>query len=98
MKTAWLVAIVVAFNNETKFVFSSHNHHLDVLNQLVKNGGSPVGLLRFVKENGAVQGYYRPFEEYANEPWVKEYFAGLLANATEIIAMSRERPMFPKAY
>ena len=97
-KTAWLVAIAVAFNNETQFVFSSQNHTLDALNQLVKNGGSPIGLLRFVKENGSIQGYYRPFDEYANEPWVKEYFAGLLANAKEIIGLSREGPQFPTSY
>ncbi len=97
-KTAFLVVIAVAFNTETKFVFSSHNHLLEALNQLVENGGSPVGILRFVRENSSVQGYYRPFEEYADAPWVKDYFSGLLSHAGEIIALSREGPDFPTAY
>jgi len=88
-KKAWLVAIAVGFQQETKFVFSSGSHHLEDLNRLVKNGGSPIGLLRFDKENSSVQGSYRPFEEYANESWVNEYLAGLLENTGEIIAMSQ---------
>ncbi len=85
-KHAWLVAIVVGFPQETKFAFSSSSHPLEDLNRLVKNGGSPIGLLRFDKENSSVQGSYRPFEEYENESWVKEYLAGLLEHTGEIIA------------
>jgi hypothetical protein len=90
-KKAWLVAIAVGFQQETKFVFSSGSHQLEELNRLVKSGGSPIGLLRFDKENSSVQGSYRPFEEYANESWVNEYLAGLLENTGEIIAMSQMR-------
>ena len=97
-KNAWLVAIAVGFENETKFVFSSHRHPLEELNQLVQKGGSPIGLLRFDKENSTVQGSYRPFEDYANEEWVKKYFAGLLDNAGEIIDLSKEKHSFPTAY
>jgi hypothetical protein len=90
-KKAWLVAIAVGFPQETKFVFSSGSHPLDDLNRLVKSGGSPIGLLRFDKENSSVQGSYRPFEEYANESWAQEYLAGLLENTGEIVAMSQMR-------
>jgi len=83
---AWLVAIVVGFPHETKFAFSSSSHPLEDLNKLVQNGGSPVGLLRFDKENSSVQGSYRPFAEYETESWVKEYLAGLLEHTPEIIA------------
>lgn len=96
-KKVWLVAIAVGFENETKFVFSSQRHPLEELNQMVKKGGSPIGLLRFDKENGTIQGSYRPFEEYENEAWVKEYFAGLLANSGEIIALSQHKYTFPAA-
>ncbi len=96
-KTAWLVAIAVGFENETKFVFSSLRHPLEELNQLVQKGGSPIGLLRFDKENGALQGSYRPFEEYENAAWVKEYLAGLLAHSDDIIALSQHKPTFPVA-
>ena len=97
-KGAWLVAIAVAFDTETKFVFHTQSRPLESLNQLVRNGGSPVGLLRFVKVNGSLQGTYRPFEEYAAAPWIKEYFEGLLANAAEIVGQSRTGLAFPTAY
>jgi hypothetical protein len=96
-KSAWLVAIAVGFETETKFVFSSRKQPLAELNQLVQNGGSPIGLLRFDKENAQVQGSFRPFEEYANEEWAKKYLAGLLENTGEIIGLSQEQS-FPRAY
>ena len=97
-KKAWLVVIAVGFENETKFVFSSQRHPLEELNQLVQKGGSPIGLLRFDKENSTIQGSYRPFEEYENEEWVKNYLAGLLDNAGDIIDLSKEKYIFPTAY
>jgi len=97
-KNAWLVAIAVGFPTETKFVFSSRKHPLEELNQLVKNGGSPIGLLRFDKENTTVQGSYRPFIEYENEEWAKKYLAGLLDNTGDIIALSQQQHIFPTAY
>jgi hypothetical protein len=94
-KKAWLVAIAVGFENETKFVFSSGSRPLEDLNTLIKKGGSPIGLLRFDKENSSVQGSYRPFDEYANEPWVKEYLSGLLENTGEIVALSQQQQNLP---
>jgi hypothetical protein len=88
-KNAFLVAIAVGFENETKFVFSSSAHPLEDLNKLVQSGGAPIGLLRFEKEKTTVQGSYRPFEEYGNEPWVAQYMAGLLENTDNIIAESQ---------
>ncbi|WP_321507628.1 hypothetical protein [uncultured Methanoregula sp.] len=97
-KNAWLVAIVVGSDTETKFIFSSARHPLEELNNLIKSGGSPIGLLRFDKEGTGIQGSYRPFEEYADEAWVKEYLAGLLDNAGEIVASWMAGPTFPAAY
>jgi|SRR5208337_450863 len=96
-KKAWLVAIAVGFEGETKFVFSSQRHPLEELNQFVKEGGSPIGLLRFDKEDSTVQGSYRPFEEYADEEWVTKYLAGLLENTGEIIGLSRQKQSIPEA-
>jgi len=97
-KDAWLVAIAVGFENDTRFVFSSRKQALGELNLLVQKGGSPIGLLRFDKENSNVQGSYRPFEEYENEEWAKNYLSGLLENTGEIISLSREQNSFPAAY
>ena len=76
---------------ETKFVFSSQKQPLAELNQLVQKGGSPIGLLRFEKENSRVQGSFRPFEEYANEEWATKYLAGLLDNTAEIVGLSQQQ-------
>jgi hypothetical protein len=89
-KNTFLVAIAVGFPNETKFVFSSGKVPLNDLNKLVKLGGSPVGLLRFEKENAVIQGSYRPFSEYEKEPWAGEYLAGLLENTQEIVILSQQ--------
>jgi hypothetical protein len=97
-KGAWLVAIAVGFEDDTQFVFSSRKQPLGELNQLVEKGGSPIGLLRFDKENSNVQGSFRPFEEYENEEWAKKYLAGLLENTGEIIGLSQEQNSFPTAY
>jgi len=97
-KSAWLVAIAVGFENDTQFVFSSQKQPLGELNQLVKKGGSPIGLLRFDKENAAIQGSFRPFEEYENEEWAKKYLAGLLDNTGEIVSLSEQQRGIPAAY
>jgi hypothetical protein len=94
-KNAWLVAIAVGFENETKFVFSSSTHPLEDLNKLVQSGGAPLGLLRFEKENTSVQGSYRPFEEYGNEPWVTGYLSGLLENTESIVVESQHQQNVP---
>jgi hypothetical protein len=94
-KKAWLVAIAVGFEHETKFVFSSGSRPLEDMNTLVKMGGAPIGLLQFEKETTSVQGSYRPFEEYEHEPWVKNYLAGLLENTEEIIAISEYQKNTP---
>lgn len=94
-KKAWLVAIAVGFEHETKFVFSSGSRPLEDLNTLVKRGGAPIGLLRFEKDNSSVQGSYRPFGEYENEPWVQQYLGGLLENTGEIIAISQNQKDLP---
>jgi hypothetical protein len=91
-KKAWLVAIAVGFETETKFVFSSGKNPLEALNSLVKRGGAPIGLLRFDKEDSSVQGSYRPFEEYENQNWAKDYLAALLEDTGEIIALSQQQP------
>jgi hypothetical protein len=97
-KSAWVVAIAVGFEQDTEFVFSTTPRPLEKLNALVKSGGSPVGLIRFDREGDGLQGSYRPFEEYQDEAWVKEYLASLLQKADEIVALSQHRSAFPAAY
>jgi len=94
-RSAWLVAIAVGFENDTKFVFSTARFPLEELNALTREGGSPIGLLRFDNEVSGVQGSYRPFAEYADQPWVEGYLAGLLDNTGEIVAMGKSGRVTP---
>jgi hypothetical protein len=89
-KKTFLVSIAVGFPHETKFVFSSAKAPLNDLNKLVRLGGSPIGLLRFDKENATIQGSFRPFFEYEKEPWAAEYLAGLLENTPEILLLGEQ--------
>jgi hypothetical protein len=89
-KKTFLVAIAVGFTTETKFVFSSAKSPLKDLNTLVQRGGSPIGLLRFEKENSIIQGSFRPFFEYEKEEWVGKYLAGLLENTPDIMVLSQQ--------
>lgn len=89
-RNAFLVAIAVGFPTETKFVFSSGKIPLNDLNKLIRLGGSPIGLLRFEKENATIQGSFRPFMEYKKEDWAGKYLAGLLENTQEIIILSQQ--------
>jgi hypothetical protein len=97
-KKAWLVAIAVGFENDTQFIFSSRKQPLGELNELIQKGGSPIGLLRFDKEDSQIQGSYRPFEEYANEEWAKKYLADLLDHTKEIVSLSQQQQSFLTAY
>jgi hypothetical protein len=47
-------------------------------------------LLRFEKENAIIQGSYRPFFEYENEPWAGKFLAGLLENTQDIRILSQQ--------
>ena len=89
-KNTFLVAIAVGFPTETKFVFSSGKYPLNDLNKLVRLGGSPIGLLRFEKENAVIQGSFRSFLEYEKEEWAGKYLAGLLENTPEIMVLSQQ--------
>ena len=88
-KNAWLSAIAVGFRDDTKFVFSSAKQPLKILNQFVQDGGFPIGILRFEKEDGTIQGYFRPFLEYEREAWAGKYLTDLLENTGEIVALSQ---------
>lgn len=97
-KGAVVVAIAVGFADDTRFVFSSQRQPLAELNALINKGGSPVGLLRFDREDSQIQGSFRPFEEYANEAWAQDYLKGLLDHTEDILRLSHQMNDAPGAY
>lgn len=75
-----VLGIAVGFDDDTKFVFASDNDRLEKLNELVRNGGEPIGLLGFLpsESRGTAAFYSRPFEEYADQEWVRGYLNQLI--------------------
>ncbi len=79
-----IVALVVRFDRETKFVFYHEGikpkEILIELNLLIKAGGEPIGLVG-CSESGVkdLWTYYtKPLEEYTDESWVKDYLHELM--------------------
>ena len=66
-----LLAIIVGFENRTVFVFDSDPEPLRKLNELVKDGGEPIGLSGIRRIAKKVDFLIRPFTEYEGKDWVK---------------------------
>lgn len=67
------VAIAVGFPHHTEFVFSGDKAAVARLEELVHDGGEPIGLLSILQRGDRVEIISRPFVEYANETWVEAY-------------------------
>jgi hypothetical protein len=68
---------VVGFDLETKFVWAHEENPAEALVALMQAGGEPLGLIGFLILPGECRVYHRPFAEYADEPGVEQYLAGL---------------------
>ncbi len=83
------VAIAVGFEHHTKFVFhrgkeqSEFKESLSELNALVKNGGTPVGLIGYLRmpEENETRFYHQVFPEHAGVAEHADEFMGNLSKA-----------------
>lgn len=80
-KNLWIVAIVcVDFEWEAQYVINNLQKHelIDKINFLINKGGKPIGLIGLNPEdvNGGLI-MTRPFFEYAEVKWVKDYLRDL---------------------
>ena len=72
------VALAVGFEHTTLFVFSGIDDNLKKLNEMIRNGGEPIGFIAYRCDgNGQLTIACRPLEEYADEPWAQQYLEGL---------------------
>src|SRR5215510_10107317 len=90
------VALVVAFENSSEFVWNSDRNPLQKLSSLIEKGGEPVGLLGwivvFVDEEGSkrrLRIYSRALQEYASEEWVGNFLSALCTTSGEQIAKGK---------
>ena len=80
------VAIAVGFPQHTEFVFSGDEGSVTRLDELVRDGGDPVGLLRIVISEALLQVDARPFTEYADETWVEDYLQSIAHSLRNLLA------------
>jgi len=75
-----VVTIAVGFDDTSLFVSSRDPNALESLNEMVEQGGAPVGLIGITKagRNGTVE--TRVFQEFQDQGWAKEYLETLARN------------------
>jgi hypothetical protein len=84
-----MVALVVGFEHETKFVFHrppDDGDMLTELNGLISAGGEPIGLVGITRPGrgpagkGRAEFMVRALAEYAGEEWVDGYLSAISDN------------------
>ena len=90
------VALVVAFDRNSEFVWDSERNPLEKLNSLMEKGGEPVGLIgwivAFAEEAGSrrrLRIYSRALQEYASEEWVGNFLSALRKTCGEQLAKEK---------
>ena len=76
-KNFTMAAIAVGFESTTVFVFANDPNRLEKLNDAIRAGGEPVGLLAFNLFEGQLAVHSRPLAEYAEETWAPKYLHNL---------------------
>ena len=68
-----MACLIVGFKSTSLFVFSSADDPLRELNEMIENGGNPVGIIQVVKGNGSVLISARPLEEFCDDHHICGY-------------------------
>lgn len=80
------VAVAVGFPYHTEFVFSGGEGSIARLDELIRDGGEPVGLLSILQSEDFVQVKARPLAEYANEIWVQAYLQSVANSLRNLLS------------
>jgi hypothetical protein len=72
-----VACLIVRFKNTSLFVFSSGDDPAGELNEMIENGGNPVGIMQLVKRNGSVLISVRPLEEFSGDHSIRGYLSTL---------------------
>jgi hypothetical protein len=85
-----MMALVVGFETETKFIFNHEPDKLDKLNAMVESGGNPVGYIRIERSSEEISVEAKPLIEYADEEQVIDFLEDVCQTTGKMIAPSKE--------
>jgi hypothetical protein len=78
------VALVVGFEHTTLFIFSDMDDKITALNEMIHQGGEPVGFLAYDYETDRqLTVAWRPLEELEGEAWAEQYLERLADASAE---------------
>lgn len=80
------VAIAVGFPYHTEFVFSGSEGNFARLDELIRDGGEPVGFLSILHSEDFLHVKARPLAEYANEIWVQAYLQSVANSLRNLLS------------
>ena len=85
-----MMALVVGFETETKFIFNNEPDKLAKLQTMVDAGGNPIGYMRIERSGKEMSIETKPLIEYAEEEQIKKYLEDLCQTAGKRIAFGNE--------
>jgi hypothetical protein len=85
-----MMALVVGFETETKFIFNHEPDKLDKLNAMVESGGNPIGYIRIERSSEDISVEAKPLIEYADEEQVIDFLEDVCQTTGKMIAPSKE--------
>jgi len=87
-----MMALVVGFETETRFIFNKEPEKLEKLTAMVESGGNPIGFMRIERSGKEMSIETKPLIEYVEEEQVKKYLDDLCQTAGKRIAFGNEVP------
>jgi hypothetical protein len=84
-KRADFAAIVVGYDLETRFIWSTNDDPATRLEALLSSGGKPVAILGADIVGNAFIYRLNPFPEYEEDVWTRKYLAAVGENVAAIL-------------
>jgi hypothetical protein len=71
-------ALIVSFENSTVFLWAHDKDILNTLNEAIRTGGEPVGIVRYKRDGTRLNVQAGPLEEYAEDEHIRAYIGNLM--------------------
>lgn len=71
-------ALIVGFESSTIYVWADDSNPLASLNEAMKAGGTPVGIVRWSRKDGRVLIEGGPLQEFKDDEHIRSYLKDLL--------------------
>lgn len=89
-----VLALAVGFEKRTEFVWANDDDKLEKLNELVKSGGEPVGLIGVTLDSNVATVHTRLLEEHQNEDWAQQYLSALVETVGRLVVSTGKAKSF----